>query len=62
VTERLRRPLEHGQRSFETMADITDQIPKYGQYNHRGEMSEVKRLMDMWGVGEDFAAVVMNTS
>lgn len=44
------------------MSDITDQIPKYGQYNHRGEMGEVKRLMDAWGVGDDFSAVVMNAS
>jgi hypothetical protein len=39
---------------------ITDRIPHYGQYAHRGEMGEVKRLMDQWGVGEDFGAVVMN--
>jgi hypothetical protein len=44
------------------MVDITDQISKYGQYNHRGEMGEVRRLMDSWGVGDDFAAVVMNAS
>jgi hypothetical protein len=25
-------------------------------------MGEVKRLMELWGVGEDFSAVVMNTS
>ena len=62
VTERLRRPLEQDQRKFKTIIDITDQIPKYGQYNHRGEMGEVKRLMELWGVGEDFSAVVMNTS
>jgi len=62
VTERLRRPLEQDQRRFQTIVDITDQIPKYGQYNHRGEMGEVKRLMELWGVGEDFSAVVMNTS
>ena len=62
VTERLRRPLEQHQRCFQSMVDITDQISKYGQYNHRGEMSEVKRLMDAWGVGEDFSAVVMNSA
>jgi hypothetical protein len=62
VTERLRRPLEQDQRKFKTIIDITDQIPKYGQYNHRGEMGEVKRLMELWGVGEDFSAVVMNAS
>jgi len=62
VTERLRRPLEQDQRKFKTIIDITDQIPRYGQYNHRGEMGEVKRLMELWGVGEDFSAVVMNSS
>lgn len=62
VTERLRLPLEQHQRSFQSMSDITDQISKYGQYNHRGEMSEVKRIMDAWGIGEDFSAVIMNTS
>jgi hypothetical protein len=62
VTERLRRPLDQDQRRFQAIVDITDQIPKYGQYNHRGEMGEVKRLMELWGVGEDFSAVVMNTS
>jgi hypothetical protein len=43
------------------MTEITDQIPKYGQYNHRGDMSEVKRLMETWGVGGDFNAVVMQS-
>lgn len=62
MTERLRRPLEQHQRCFQTMVDITDQITKHGQYNHRGEMGEVKRLMDAWGVGDEFSAVVMNTS
>lgn len=61
VTERLRRPLPDAtHRKFSDMQDITDRIPHYGQYAHRGEMSEVKRLMDQWGVGEDFGAVVMN--
>lgn len=61
VTERLRRPLASMEaRSFKDMTDITDSIPHYGQYNHRGEMGEVRRLMDQWGVGEDFGSVVMN--
>lgn len=47
-------------RKFSDMQDITDRIPHYGQYAHRGEMGEVRRLMDEWGVGEDFGAVVMN--
>ncbi|KIR27093.1 hypothetical protein I309_04035 [Cryptococcus deuterogattii LA55] len=62
VTERFRRPLippDH--RAFTKMAEITHLIPKYGQYNHRGEMSEVRRLMEEWGVGEDFGAVVLNS-
>lgn len=49
------------ERKFSEMSEITDQIPKYGQYNHRGDMSEVKRLMEAWGVGEDFNAVVMQS-
>ncbi|WWC96859.1 hypothetical protein V866_003734 [Kwoniella sp. B9012] len=62
ITERLRRPLPTpDKRSFTDMKEITDIIPHYGQYNHRGDMSEVKRLMDQWGVGEDFGAVVMNS-
>lgn len=60
VTERLR--LATTSRKFVKMTDITDQIPHYGQYNHRGEMGEVKRLMDAWGVGEDFGVVVMQSS
>lgn len=61
VTERLRRPLpDLTLRKFSDMQDITDRIPHYGQYAHRGEMGEVRRLMDEWGVGEDFGAVVMN--
>ncbi|GFZ42436.1 hypothetical protein JCM24511_00151 [Saitozyma sp. JCM 24511] len=61
VTERLRRPLPDAtHRRFSDMQDITDRIPHYGQYAHRGEMGEVRRLMDEWGVGEDFGAVVMN--
>ncbi|KIR57949.1 hypothetical protein I314_06211 [Cryptococcus bacillisporus CA1873] len=62
VTERFRRPLippDH--RAFTKMTEITHLIPKYGQYNHRGEMSEVRRLMEEWGVGEDFGAVVLNS-
>ncbi|WVQ65009.1 uncharacterized protein L199_003179 [Kwoniella botswanensis] len=62
ITERLRRPLPTpDKRAFTDMKEITDIIPHYGQYNHRGDMSEVKRLMDQWGVGEDFGAVVMNS-
>ncbi|KIR51788.1 hypothetical protein I315_05737 [Cryptococcus gattii Ru294] len=62
VTERFRRPLippDH--RAFTKMTEITHLISKYGQYNHRGEMSEVRRLMEEWGVGEDFGAVVLNS-
>ena len=42
------------------MSDITHLVPQYGQYNCRGEMSEVRRLMQNWGVGDDFGAAVMN--
>ncbi|WVO14707.1 hypothetical protein L204_102345 [Cryptococcus depauperatus] len=64
VTERLRRPLgpSPASRAFTSMSEITQLIPRYGQYNHRGEMGEVRRLMDEWGVGEDFAAVVLNNA
>ncbi|ORX35282.1 hypothetical protein BD324DRAFT_682634 [Kockovaella imperatae] len=61
VTERLRKPLVDSQRRFADMKDIAHLVPQYGQYNHRGEMSEVKRLMDQWGVGEDFGSVVMSS-
>ncbi|WVR03732.1 hypothetical protein IAU60_000727 [Kwoniella sp. DSM 27419] len=60
VSERFRRPLgSPSDRAFTSMTEITHLIPKYGQYNHRGDMSEVKRLMEEWGVGDDFGAVVM---
>ncbi|KAE8540628.1 hypothetical protein D1P53_002992 [Cryptococcus gattii VGV] len=62
LAERFRRPLippDH--RAFTKMTEMTHLIPKYGQYNHRGEMSEVRRLMEEWGVGEDFGAVVLNS-
>jgi hypothetical protein len=61
VTERLRKPLPDGIRAFNDMREITHLIPQYGQYNHRGEMGEVRRLMDTWGVGDDFNAVVLNS-
>ncbi|WWC60411.1 uncharacterized protein I303_102983 [Kwoniella dejecticola CBS 10117] len=62
ITERLRRPLTSPEaRAFQDMREITDTITHYGQYNHRGDMSEVKKLMDQWGVGEDFGAVIMNS-
>ncbi|WWD16403.1 hypothetical protein CI109_100829 [Kwoniella shandongensis] len=62
VTERLRRPLASpSHRAFSDMKEITHLIPKYGQYNHRGEMGEVRRLMEEWGVGDDFGAVVLNS-
>lgn len=57
----MRKPLGESGRKFEGMTDITSLVPQYGQYRHRGEMSEVKRLMDTWGVGEDFGAGVMNS-
>jgi hypothetical protein len=60
VTERLRKRIEVDGRAFRDMKEITHLIPQYGQYNHRGEMGEVKRLMEEWGVGEDFGAVVLN--
>lgn len=60
VTERLRIPLAESERKFTSMTDITSLVPHYGTYNHRGDMSEVKRLCDQWGVGQDFGAVVMN--
>lgn len=44
------------------MSDITSLVPHYGRYNHRGDMGEVKRLMEEWGVGDDFGAAVMNAS
>ncbi|KAK8861675.1 hypothetical protein IAR55_002498 [Kwoniella newhampshirensis] len=75
VTERLRKPIpppppsppsssaeRTTNRAFSTMKEITHLIPKYGQYNHRGEMGEVRRLMEEWGVGDDFGAVVLNNS
>lgn len=62
VTERKRDPLAGEQeRRFADMRDITALVPTYGQYNHRGEMGEVRRLMDQWGVGADFAAVVLQS-
>lgn len=42
------------------MTEITHLIPQRGVHNNRGEMTEVKRLMDEWGVGDDFGSVVMN--
>ncbi|RSH88095.1 uncharacterized protein EHS24_000622 [Apiotrichum porosum] len=62
VTERLRRALLSSERKFKVMSEITHLIPQHGQYNHRGDMGEVKRLMEEWGVGDDFGAAVMNTS
>ncbi|WVF66030.1 hypothetical protein IAT40_000768 [Kwoniella sp. CBS 6097] len=60
VTERLRNRLPSPtSRAFESMSEVTHLVPKYGQYNHRGDMSEVRRLMDSWGVGDDFADVVL---
>ncbi|WWC88051.1 uncharacterized protein L201_002954 [Kwoniella dendrophila CBS 6074] len=59
ISERLRRPIEN--RAFSDMKEITNDISHYGQYNHRGDMSEVKKLMEKWGVGDDFGAVVMNS-
>jgi hypothetical protein len=61
VSERLRKLVPEGKRAFSDMKEITHMIPQYGQYNHRGEMGEVRRLMDSWGVGEDFGAVVLNS-
>ncbi|WVQ78885.1 hypothetical protein IAT38_000976 [Cryptococcus sp. DSM 104549] len=62
VSERLRRPLPSpASRAFTDMKEITHLIPTYGQYNHRVDMSEVRQLMEQWGVGEDFGAVVMNS-
>ncbi|BEI79713.1 hypothetical protein CcaverHIS002_0102420 [Cutaneotrichosporon cavernicola] len=61
VTERLRLPLAESDRKFKTMTDVTSLVPHYGTYNHRGDMSEVRRLCDEWGVGQDFNAVVMNS-
>ncbi|KAL1411842.1 hypothetical protein Q8F55_002812 [Vanrija albida] len=62
VTERLRRPISDAERKFDTMTDITSLITHHGTYNHRGDMSEVKKFMDEWGVGDDFAGAVMNAS
>ncbi|WWC68533.1 uncharacterized protein I206_102462 [Kwoniella pini CBS 10737] len=62
ITERLRRILPSPEaKAFRDMREITDTITHYGQYNHRGDMSEVKKLMDQWGVGDDFGAVIMNS-
>lgn len=41
------------------MTDVTNLIAYHGTYNHRGDMGEVKRLMDEWGVGDDFGVAVM---
>lgn len=57
VTERLRIPLTT--RAFTEMKDITSIITHYGRFSHRGDMGEVKKLMDEWGVGQDFGAAVM---
>lgn len=43
------------------MKDITSIITHYGRYSHRGDMGEVKKLMDVWGVGGDFGAAVMGS-
>lgn len=43
------------------MTDVTSQISHHGTYNHRVDMSDVKRLADSFGVGEDFNAAVMNS-
>ncbi|GMK59601.1 hypothetical protein CspeluHIS016_0802070 [Cutaneotrichosporon spelunceum] len=61
VTERLRIPLAESERRFTAMTDVTALVTHHGTYNHRGDMSEVKRLCDEWGVGQDFNAVVMNS-
>jgi hypothetical protein len=44
------------------MSEITHLIPQHGQHNNRGEMAEVRRLMESWGVGEDFEGAVLNAS
>lgn len=47
-------------RRFGNMREITEMIPQYGQFGNWGEMGEVRKLMEEWGVGEDFKAVVMS--
>lgn len=59
VTERLRSPITT--RAFSEMKDITSIITHYGRFSHRGDMGEVKKLMDEWGVGGDFGAAVMGS-
>ena len=62
VTERFRRPLsDEGEKKFSKMSDITSLIPTYGQYNHRGDMGEVRKLMEKWGIGDDFGVAVLNS-
>lgn len=43
------------------MKNITSVITHYGRFSHRGDMGEVKKLMDEWGVGDDFGAAVMGS-
>lgn len=62
VTERFRRPITMQERKFDKMSDITNTVNYYGQYNHRGDMGQVRLLMEQWGVGEDFGAAVMNNT
>ncbi|KAL7424620.1 hypothetical protein Q5752_000304 [Cryptotrichosporon argae] len=50
----------HGRR-FTDMREVTHLVTQHGQYNHRGDMGEVRRLMEAWGVGDDFGAVVMGS-
>lgn len=61
MTERLRLPLNEDERKFSSMTDITALISHHGTYNHRVDMSDVKKLADEFGVGDDFNAAVMNS-
>lgn len=56
----MRIPLDPKDRKFTSMTDVTSRIAHHGTYNHRVDMSEVKKLADEFGVGEDFNAAVMN--
>ncbi|WVQ77374.1 hypothetical protein IAR50_007059 [Cryptococcus sp. DSM 104548] len=61
VSERFRKELgpSLSNRAFSTMTDITNDVSKYGRFGDRGEMGQVKRMMEEWGVGEDFRLAVM---
>ena len=46
-------------RQLPPLIDISDEISRYGTYAHRAEMSEVRKIVDRWGVGEEMGRVLM---